>query len=153
MVHGFIFTGLVGVLSRLTPSLYEHPCFTRTSLVVLTGLTAIAFLASIIQLLRCVRPASSVVLPDLESQGAFYLPGSASAVTGRVSGLPSAEKLQTSMETMTTFDIDRELIGELLKVSAIRARKMSLAGGGLTLLGLEVVLATALLVLLGLSRL
>jgi hypothetical protein len=53
----------------------------------------------------------------------------------------------------TDAEVDVELLAELFKVSAIRARKIALASSGFELLGAEVTLALVLLASLGIHYL
>ena len=153
IVHGFIFTGLVGILSRLGADFEQSaPCF-RVLIIVLVALTAVAFLGSITQLLRCVKPAPRKAIPRAPTRGVFHLEGEAGAFSGTATTMLSLDALKQRIDGMDEAAIDVELTAELLKVSAIRARKVALAGSGLVLLGIEVVLALALLASLAIHHL
>lgn len=145
IIHGFIFASLVGVLSRLGANFEQaSPCF-RALVIVLTSLMAIVFLGSITQLLRCVRPSPISGMSDTPPRGIFYLSATTNRWTGTSSGMMNFNELRDRVDALTDVDIDAELTAELLKVSAIRARKVALARSGFELLGAEVALAVALL--------
>lgn len=127
-------------------------CF-RASVIVLVVLAAVTFIGSVTQLLRCVIPAPAKAIPDIPLRSVFYLGGNADARTGIATNLPSYEALNERIDGMTPADIKSELASELLKVSAIRARKVAFAGSGLKLLGAEVAIALILLSSLAVDQL
>jgi hypothetical protein len=154
VVHGFIFAGLVGVLSRLGTG-FEDACTSfRALIIILTGLTGLVFLGSIIQLLRCVMPTPARAVPDPPAHDVFYLGATASKWTGTSTAISfSFDELKDRVFALTDAEVDVELLAELFKVSAIRARKVALASSGFELLGAEVTLALALLASLGIHYL
>lgn len=152
VVHGFIFAGLLGVLSQLTYLEGATSCF-RVLVIVLTAGTGLVFLTSIVQLLRCVVPAPGSVIPATPQPGVSYLEGTASRITGQPGGMPSFEEVRRRVLGFDEIAVEDELTAELLKVSAIRIRKVSLARSGFELLGVEVVLALVLLTALAIHRL
>jgi hypothetical protein len=153
VVHGFIFAGVLGVLSRIGPWFSEASCSFRVSVIGLVALMAASFIASVTQLLRCVAPAPSASIPDVRLKGVFYLPGRAGAIKGVASETLSLGDFKAKVEEMSEPDILEELMGELIKVSAIRSRKVSLAKNGFMLLGVEIGLSVALLCAIGVHQL
>ena len=153
ILHGFVFSGVLGALEHLGSDFDKASGCFRTLIISLTSLAAIAFLASLVQLLRCVVPAPERVIPKAPVRGVFYVEGRADAWTGTISNLPTFSALRQRIDVMDDGDIDAELTGELLKISAIRARKIALARSGLWLLGAEVAIAVAMLVCLGIDQL
>ncbi len=149
VAHGFIFAGILGVLSRLGGSFEQAGCSFRVAVVALTSITTMAFLASVVQILRCVRPAPASIIPDVPSHDVFYIPKTVGAIRGMPSNSPTFAEVRATLREMTASGISDELLAELVKVSAIRSRKVSLASSGLALLGIEVGLAVALLAVLG----
>jgi hypothetical protein len=145
VVHGFVFAGLVGVLSRLGTG-FEDACTDfRALIIILAASTGLIFLGSIIQLLRCVMPTPARMVPDPPIHGVFYLGVTASKWTGAGVKMSGFDEFKDRAFSLTDEEIDSELLAELFKVSAIRARKVALASSGLELLGVEVSLAFALL--------
>ncbi|HMF87856.1 MAG TPA: hypothetical protein VK575_07230, partial [Gemmatimonadaceae bacterium] len=153
VVHGFIFVGLVGVLSRLGTG-FEDACTSfRALIIILAALTGLVFLGSIIQLLRCVMPTPVRAVPDPPAHDVFYLGAAASKWTGISTPSSSFDELKDRVFALTDAEVDVELLAELFKVSAIRARKIALASSGFELLGAEVTLALFLLASLGIHYL
>jgi hypothetical protein len=153
VVHGFIFAGVLGVLADIGPWFNEASCVFRVGLVGLVGLTAVSFIVSVVQILRCVAPAPAAAVPKVSLQDVFYLPGRAGAVRGVAHGTPTLRQLRTKVAMLDDAQIADELMGELIKVSAIRARKVSLAQAGLMTLGVEIGLSVILLCLIGAHQL
>lgn len=153
VVHGFIFAGVLGVLFRIGPWFSEASCSFRALVIGLVALMAASFIASVIQLLRCVAPAPPASIPDVKLRGVFYLPGHAGAIKGVASETLSLGDFKAKVEGMSETDISEELMGELIKVSAIRSRKVSLAKSGLMLLGGEIGLSIVLLGTIGVHQL
>jgi len=153
VVHGFIFASVVGVLSRLGED-FEQACSSfRAGIVVLIALTALAFLGSIIQLLRCVMPAPRSTVPDPPAFQLFFLEAEASQVKGEVKGMTPFDVVHDRLGVLSEADINSEFAAELYKVSGIRARKTALARLGYELLGVEVGLCLILLICLGVYHL
>jgi hypothetical protein len=152
VVHGFIFAGLLGVLSRVTSLAGATSCF-RALIFSLTAATGIMFLASIGQLLRCVVPAPASTVPATPQPCVAYLEGTANRISGRPHSMPSFDELKGRIQCLDEIGLESELTAELLKVSAIRVRKVALARSGFELLGVEVVFALALLAALAIERL
>jgi hypothetical protein len=110
------------------------------------------FLVSVFQILRCVRPAPASVIPDVPSHDVFYIPQTAGAIRGSPSKVSVFAKAKAKLGGMSASDISDELLAELVKVSAIRSRKVALASSGLALLGIEVGLAVVLLAVLAIHQ-
>lgn len=153
VVHGFIFAGVLGVLSRIGPWFSEASCSFRALVIALVALMAVSFITSVTQLLRCVAPAPSAAVPDVPLKEVFYLPGRAGAIKGAATETLSLGDFKANIEEMSESDILEELMGELIKVSAIRSRKVSLAKFGFMLLGAEIGLSVALLCAIGIHQL
>lgn len=152
VVHGFIFAGLVGVLAGLS-SLHDAATCFRTLVIVLTAATGLAFLASVGQLIRCVIPAPVATIPTTPQPCVSYLEGRASRLSGRPIEMPSFDEVKRRVDALDDSAVESELMAELLKVSAIRIRKVTLARSGLELLGLELLLAAVLLAALAVHAL
>jgi hypothetical protein len=153
VVHGFIFAGVLGILSRIGPWFSEASCSFRAIIVGCIALTAVSFMASVTQLLRCVAPAPSATVPNVPLKGVFYLPGSAGAIKGVALNTLTLGDFKAKVNEMSEADILEELMGELIKVSAIRSRKVSLAKSGFILLGAAIALSIVLLCAIGLHQL
>jgi hypothetical protein len=153
VVHGFIFAGVLGVLSGIGSWFSEASCHFQDVILVLVGLIAVSFLVSVIQILRCVAPAPSSAVPKVPLLNVFYLPGNAGALKGTATETLSLEQLRAVVNEMDDAKIADELMGELIKVSAIRSRKVSLAKSGLMTLGVEMALSVALLCAIGVHQL
>jgi hypothetical protein len=153
VVHGFIFASLVGVLSRLGDG-FDQACGNfRAGVIGLIALATLAFLGSIIQLLRCVMPAPRSTVPDPPGFELFFLPAEASKLKGTVKGMAPFDVVNGRLEALSDADINAELAAELYKVSGIRARKTALARLGFELLGVEIGLCLILLTCLGIYHL
>lgn len=152
VVHGFIFAGLLGVLSQLTSLEGATSCF-RALIIALTAGTGLAFLSSVVQLLRCVVPVPRSVIPKTPHPCVSYLEGSAARISAKPFDMPTFEEFRTRVLGLDEARVEDELTAELLKVSAIRIRKVTLARSGFELLGVEVLLALALLAALAIDRL
>jgi hypothetical protein len=153
VVHGFLFAGVLGVLTHVGSWFAVASCSFRAAVIVVVGATAIAFIASVAQLLRCVAPAPARAVPTVKTKGVFYLQGSAGSFRGTADGTLSFEQLRGSVDQMTEDDTLNELLAEHIKVSSIRARKVALAKSGLGLLGAEIGLSVILLVMLAVHQL
>lgn len=153
VVHGFIFAGVLGVVSRLGTSFEQASCSFRAVVIALVSITGMTFLASVFQILRGVRPAPASVIPDISSHGVFYIPLTADAIRGRPSKVSTFSKVKAELGEMSASEISDELVAELVKVSSIRSRKVALASSGLALLGIEVGLAVVLLAVLAIHQL
>lgn len=153
VVHGFIFAGVLGVVSRLGESFEQASCSFRAVVIALVSITAMTFLVSVLQILRCVRPAPASVIPDVPSHDVFYISQTAGAICGTPRQVSTFAKTKAKLGEMRASDISDELVAELVKVSAIRSRKVALASSGLALLGTEVGLAVMLLAVLAVHQL
>lgn len=153
VVHGFIFAGVLGVLSGIGSWFGEASCFFRAVIVALVAIVAASFIASVVELLRCVAPAPANAVPNVSLKGVFYLRGRAGAVKGVAQETLTLEELRSKVAEMKEPEILDELMGELIKVSAIRARKVRLARTGLIILGIEIGLSVVLLSTIGVHQL
>lgn len=145
VVHGFVFAGMIAVLSRLGTGFEDAPeCF-RALVIVLTALTGIVFLGSISQLLRCVMPTPASAVPTPPTLDIFHLDATFDKWMGTSRRMPSFDVIKERVAGLTDAEMMAELTAELLKVSAIRARKVALASSGFELLGVEVAFALSLL--------
>jgi hypothetical protein len=152
VAHGFIFSGVLAVLTQLGESFDSASSGYRSVVAILLGLSAVAFIYSIIQIVRCVRPAPTSTVPDVPSRRLFFVPTAASSISAKPTKPVSMEDLLQAARGATDGDVTQELVGEILKVSAIRARKVSLASSGFTFLGIEVGLVLGLLIVLGVHQ-
>ena len=153
VLHGLLFSSLLGVTKSLGDTYHNAGCEVKTAIVVLLIAGGGAFAGSIVQLLRCVRPAPKAAIPVLDqgvTTGHFFLPFTAGRLRG-TSPMLDFETLRGQIAGLDEAAMEEELTGELVKVSAIRARKTALVSSGLLLLGLELVAATAYLTLLGIA--
>ncbi|HEX9966348.1 MAG TPA: hypothetical protein VGB06_00230 [Solirubrobacterales bacterium] len=145
VVHGFVFSGVLGVLSRLGPWFGQASCSFRTLVIALSAVASLVFIASVTQLLRCVMPAPQRAIPQVPSKNVLYLRGKAGAIKATASGGFTFDQFKARLSAITPTEICDEFAGELMKISAIRARKVALARNGLGLLGMEIGLSTLLL--------
>src|SRR3954451_10852076 len=65
VVHGFIFAGVLGVVSRLGKSFEQASCSFRAVAIALVSIPTIAFIVSVFQILPCVRPSPASLIPDV----------------------------------------------------------------------------------------
>lgn len=150
VVHSFLFAGLLTTTRELGELFSGASCTFKVLVVAFLLAIGACFLASVAQLLRCVVPAPKDTFPKgTDGIGVFFLSGDADAVSGKVTGLPPVSGFAESLSSLTNAQIESELAAEQIKVSAIRLRKVALAGSGLKLLGVEVVLGVAYLVAIG----
>jgi hypothetical protein len=152
VVHGFLFAGLLGVLSQLSWFADAESCF-RALIIALTTGTGLVFFTSVVQLLRCVVPAPRSVIPPTPQPCVFFLEGDASPISARPDNMPDLSEVRRRVLQLDEGGVEDELAAELLKVSAIRIRKVALAQSGFELLGLEILLSLALLAVLAIDRL
>jgi hypothetical protein len=152
VVNGFLFAGLLGVLSQLAWFEDADGCF-RSVTIALSAGTGVIFFTSVVQLLRCVIPAPRSVLPHTPQPCVFFLEGSASRIGARPANMPDLNEVRGRILQLDEAGIEDELAAELLKVSAIRIRKVALAQSGFELLGLEVLSSLILLAALAINRL
>jgi hypothetical protein len=153
VAHGFIFTATLTVLTHLGHSFDSASAPFRAVVVGLIVLGVTAFFGSVLQIVRCVRPTPWSAIPALKSRNLFFIPTTASPLLGAPSVPVSREELVQKAIAATSADITDELVAELIKVSAIRARKVSLSSSGLGLLGLEIAVVVVLFATLGIHQL
>lgn len=141
VLHGLLFGTLVGVTAQLGSLYADGTCGLRAALIVLGTLFGMSFLLSVIALVRCVAPAPPAAVPKIKkSAGVFFIMPKTQRWRG-MSRMPSSEEIASRLHNMDSFAIQRELVGEIVKISAIRARKLKLIALGFHLLIAEIVLA------------
>lgn len=148
ILHGLLFGGLVSVTKDLGASYSKHETLFKISAATLLLLTTFAFLCSVVQLLRCVAPAPSWVVPRMKSlrNGVFYITDE--RVSWNRWEMPDVDEIRARLLALDAADIENELLGELIAVSAIRQRKIRLVKSGYLMLAAEVTFAVAYLGLL-----
>ena len=141
ILHGLLFGGLVSVTKDLGRSYSGQDAVFKVAAAALLILTAFAFLCSVIQLLRCVVPAPSWVVPRMTNlrRGVFYITDQ--RVAWNRWAMPDVDELRSRLLTLDAAGIEDELLGELVAVSAIRQRKIRLVRSGYVMLAAEVILA------------
>lgn len=134
VLHGLLFSGLLAVLGDVGDTYACASSGVRTAIATALALAACAFVLSVVQLLRCVRPAPARVIPALahgKSRGTFFVLGKGSALWGnwKPDRLPAT--FQHELVALTSSAMASELAGELIKLSAIRGRKTALITSGI----------------------
>lgn len=152
VVHGLVFAALVGVTQEIGDVYEAAPCSFRAAVVVLLGITTVALLVSVLWMLLCVAPAPRSAVPDTEaSTGHFFVPLQTRGwLSPEVTSYPVGFK--EAVASMSEADRRDQLTGELLKLSAIRARKTVLIRSGLAALAVEFGASLAYLALLALHQ-
>jgi hypothetical protein len=152
VLHGLLFAGVLS-LAKDVGGVYEcAPSATRTTIIATLAAAALAFAISVTQLLRCIRPAPYRVIPQLpatQMTGTFFLLGNAGALRGRWRPDRLPATLQHELATISGRSMVYELAGELIKLSAIRARKTALITSGLFWLAVTFAAVMAFLVVTG----
>jgi hypothetical protein len=150
VLHGLVFSGLIGATERIGILYATAPSGLQIAVVVLLSVVVASSLSSVLCLLLCVAPAPACAIPDLPPLPAsrFFLPMKAvGLISPRVRSVDAAYRESVaSMDENARLD---DLVREVLALSAIRARKITLIRRGLGLLGLEFIASLAYLTLLG----
>jgi len=151
ILHGLLFSGLVSVTGNVGHT-YDHAGKGfQVAVVLLLGVAGTALLCSVLQLLLCVAPTPRSAVPkvDLAHTEDFFLPMRATgAVNPRVRSVDCGYAAR--VQAMDDGARLTQLTSEILKVSAIRARKTTLVRRGLLFLAVELGMAIAYLSVLGL---
>lgn len=152
VVHGLLFSGLVGVTKDMGKTYDAASGDLRVAVWILLGIVVISFLLSVGCLLICIAPSPRSAIPDISPLGTgnFFIPMRAQ---GFFSPRVSTADVSAYSEAVAAMDESArqdQLMGEVLKLSAIRERKTTLARRGLFLLAGELAAGLAYLVLLGL---
>lgn len=152
VVHGLIFGALVGVTQTIGDVYDAAPCSFQLAVVALVAVTALALLVSVLWMLLCVAPAPRSAIPPTESStGHFFVPLEARGwLDPKVGAYPDG--FADSVASMAEADRRDQLTGELLKLSAIRARKIILIRRGLVALAIEFGAGLGYLALLALHQ-
>lgn len=152
VVHGLIFSALVGVTQKIGDVYQAASCGFRAAVVVLVAVTTIALLVSVLWMLLCVAPTPRSGVPDTEaSTGHFFVPLQTRGwLSPEVTAYPAG--FQDAVASMSEAERRDQLTGELLKLSAIRARKTVLIRRGLVALAVEFGAGLAYLALLALHQ-
>jgi hypothetical protein len=151
VLHGLLFSGVVGVTKDLGDRYSETGSLQKVLVVGCLIIVALAFASSVMQLLRCVAPAPAHAIPHTHgrSRGLFFI---TARRTGRFSWhMPSAEELERRLHKTGVDHIEQEWLAEALKVAGIRERKTRLIKSGLALLAVEVLAVVVYLALIGVS--
>jgi hypothetical protein len=150
VLHGLLFAGLLNVTMDLGRHYSAAGTPHQVATAILLGIVGLAFVGSIVQLLRCIAPAPRKVIPDTHhwSHGVFFV---VDQKVGHEWKMPPISRLNERLQAMTVEHIENEWLAEVVKVSAIRARKTRLIKSGVLLLGIEVVAAVAYLAVIGIS--
>jgi len=156
VVHGLLLSALLSVVVRMGQLYASMSCPVQLLVVGSGGLTGVALLPSVLQLLRCVSPtpASAIPATDHLATGNFFVAFKVSTFTGRL--VPHAQSVHSRLEAFVKLDdaaLVAELYAELEKVSGIRSRKTQLIRIGILFLTAELVCACAFLAIVGLSAL
>jgi hypothetical protein len=151
VLHGLLFNGILGVIVKIGTTYHAASESFQTIVVVLLGAALVACLLSVSQLLLCVAPAPRSAIPGLApgwTSTFFVASRTVGLVNPRVVDVPT--NIGERVGALDGRDRLEELGRELVKVSAIRARKLTLIQRGIALLGLEFAVSLAFLILLGL---
>lgn len=153
VVHGLIFAALVGVTQEIADVYAEGSCGFKVAVVCLLATTALSLLASVLWMMQCVAPAPPSAIPATDGDaGHFFVPlKTAGWLNPRVTRYPSG--FAQDVAGMNEADRLAQLTSEVLKLSAIRQRKLTLITRGLKALAVEFVAGMAYLALLALHQL
>lgn len=151
-LHGLLFSGLIGVTKDVSKSYDTASWDLRAAALILLGIVAITFLLSVVHLLICIAPSPRSAIPDISPlrTGNFFIPMRAQGLFSPRVGTADVSAYSEAIAAMDESARQDQLMGEVLKLSAIRERKTSLARRGLFLLAGELAAGLAYLVLLGL---
>ena len=151
VLHGLLFNGLIGVIKDGGNIYHAASCHFQTLVLILLGLVELGFLLSVGCLLACIAPSPRSAIPDISplGTGGFFIPMRAE---GRFS--PRVRSVDVAAYTQTVRRMDAsarqdQLMGEVLKLNAIRERKTTLIRRGLGCLAAELMAAVGYLVVLG----
>lgn len=144
VLHGLLLTTLVGVTKELGQAV-GGDCALLRVFIVLAIVLGLSALASILQLLRCIAPAPARAIPVVPGgvTGSFFLPISIRSGPRGLLKTVEAEEILERLERKSADDLCAELASELIKISAIRQRKLHLLRWGLGVLALELGAAAA----------
>ncbi len=151
VLHGLLFSGLVGVTQDAGNIYHAASCHFQTAVLILLGLVGSGFLLSVGCLLGCVAPSPRSAIPDVSPLGTagFFIPMRAKGpFSPRVRSIDVAAYAQM-VRGMNASARQEQLMGEVLKLNAIRERKTTLIRRGLSFLAAELVATVAYVAVLG----
>lgn len=150
VVHGFLFAGVVGVISRSGSILENSTGPVELTALGLIAVASIFFLVSVTQLIRTIVPsAKDAASQPVDTTDAFYLPVANGWWSGEPTSTPSFKSMKQKHKTLDWDTACDEMVAEWFKVSLIRAKKVRLAKSGMQALLAEIVVAVAMMFLLG----
>lgn len=151
VIHGLILSGVLSLAGSLGA---DFEGFYRALVIVLLAAIVVVFVTSVFQLLRSVTPTPARVFSGIEGgHNVFFVEARADPITGNIRGVPSVSDVHRALVCLDEGELEEDLVVELMRVSAVRARKVALVGSGLRLLGIEIALAVAFAVSIGLHSL
>lgn len=139
VIHGLMISGVLSLVTELDSSFDSGADLYRVLVVALLALIVVLFVLSVSQLLRCVMPVPARLFSGIKGgHDVFFIEASADPLSGAVQGLPSVATVHGDLVSLDQGELEEDLVVELVKVSAVRARKVALVGNGLRWLALEI---------------
>lgn len=154
VIHGLMISGVLSLVTELDASFDSGSAAYRALVVVLLATLVVIFSLSVAQLLRCVMPTPARLFSQIEGgHDVFFIEASAHPWSGRIEGLPEVRKVHGDLVSLDQGELEEDLVVELVKVSAVRARKVALVGNGLRWLSFEIGIGIVFLVVVAIDAL